>query len=148
MLTVGVRSHDYGKDAPEALFSRIAKDGYQAVMLAYQKAIAGVSSYDDVTPEMVAQTTAALRENKLAINTLGVYMELGMVDEAERSKAVAQFLTGLKVAKETGVANVATETTPFHKQPDTAPEDALKSLYRSLEEILPTAEEYRLKVCV
>lgn len=34
MLTVGVRSHDYGKDAPEALFSRIAKDGYQAVMLA------------------------------------------------------------------------------------------------------------------
>lgn len=148
MLTVGVRAHDYIKDSPELLFSRISNDGYKAVMLAFQKAILGIESYYDVTDQVIKNVKQAIEKNNLNINTLGVYMELGMVDENKRQSAVDEFLQGIKVAKKMNVANVATETTPFHKQPDVTSSQALKSLYRSIEQILPTAEQLNIKICV
>lgn len=148
MLKVGARVHDYGRDTPEAVFSRIAADGYEAVMLAFQKAIAGVTSYYDVTPELIAQTKTALSTNGLDIRTLGVYMELGMVDEIARKQAVEQFLCGLKVAQQMGIPTVATETTPMHKQHGVTREAAYASLEKSMGEILPVAEELGVQVCV
>ena len=148
MLTVGVRAHDYGRDTPQNLFSRISQDGYRAAMLAFQKAIEGVSSYYDVTSQTIEETKRGLQTNGITVRTLGVYMELGMADETLRRQAVEQFLRGLETARQMGVPTVATETTPLHKQPGVRREEATKSLYRSLEEILPVAEEKRIQVCV
>lgn len=148
MLTIGARAHDYGKNEPEALFSMIAADGFKCVMLAFQKALAGVKSYYDADEKLITRTKAALKENGLHINTLGVYMELGMANEEERQKAVHQFITGMNVAATMGIANVASETTPMHKQPDVEPKQALKALYRSVEEILPHAERLGIRVCL
>lgn len=149
MLTIGTRVHDYGRYMPEMLFERIAEDGFEGVMLAFQKAIAGVSSYYDVTPGHIARVKSALWDNGLALETLGVYMELGMAVESERQKAVDQFLRGMQVAKAMGISQVASETTPMHKQPQgTTPEDAYRCLVRSMEEVLPAAEAIGITICL
>ena len=148
MLKVGARVHDYGRDVPEVLFERIAADGFEAVMLAFQKAITGINSYFDVTDELIERTKQALHANNIAVQTLGVYMELGMVDEAARQEAVKNFIQGMKIAKKMGVPKVATETTPMHKQPGVTREAAYKQLLKSMEEILPEAEKLGILVCV
>ncbi len=149
MLTIATRVHDYGRHTPEILFERIAEDGFEGVMLAFQKAIAGVSSYDDVTPGHIARVKSALWNNGLALETLGVYMELGLADEAERQKAVCQFLTGLQVARAMGLSQVASETTSLFKQPQgTTPGDAYRCLVRSMEEVLPAAETLGISICL
>lgn len=149
MLTIATRVHDYGCSTPEMLFERIAEDGFEGVMLAFQKAIAGISSYYDVTPEHIVRVKNALWNNGLALETLGVYMELGLAVEGERKKAVDQFLVGMQVAKDMGLSQVASETTPMQKQPlGTTPEEAYRCLIRSIEEILPTAEALKITVCL
>ena len=149
MLTIATRVHDYGRSTPEMLFERIAEDGFEGVMLAFQKAITGISSYGDVTSAHIARVKSALWNNGLAIETLGVYTELGMADEAERQKAVIQFLVGMQVAKDMGISQVASETTPMHKQPQgTTPEEAYRCLVRSMEEILPMAQKMGITVCL
>lgn len=149
MLTIATRVHDYGRSTPEMLFERIAEDGFEGVMLAFQKAIAGVSSYYDVTPGHIARVKSALWNNGLALETLGVYMELAMAAEGARQQAVDQFLTGMRVAKDMGLSQVASETTPMQKQPSgTTQEEALRCLVRSMEEILPAAEALGIAVCL
>lgn len=147
MLIPGVRAHDYGRDEPERLFEKIAADGYTALMLACQKAIAGISSYYDVTDTHVQAIQSALKKHHLSLRTLGVYMELGLVDEDGRKRAVEQFQQGIRVAAKLGVPTVATETTALKTQPGVDRQQALKSLYRSLEEILPVAQEHKVMVC-
>lgn len=148
MLIPAVRAHDYGRAEPDILFRRIRQDGYTAVMLAYQKAIEGIGSYYQVDQEVIHKTQVTLQMNGLELRTLGVYMELGMVDEELRGQAVDQFLAGLKVAAAMGVPTVATETTPLHKQPSVTRQQAMKSLERSLGEILPHAQDLGVQVCV
>lgn len=149
MLTIATRVHDYGRSTPEMLFDRIAEDGFEGVMLAFQKAIEGVSSYYDVTPAHIARVKSALWDNGLALETLGVYMELGLAIEDARQKAVDQFLVGLRVAHDMGLSQVASETTALHKQPSgTTPDEAYRCLVRSMEEILPAAEAYGISVCL
>ena len=149
MLTIATRAHDYGCSTPDILFKRIAEDGFEGVMLAFQKAITGVSSYCDVAPDHIARVKKALRENKLALETLGTYMELGMTVEDIRRQAVDQFLVGMRVAKDMGLSQVASETTPMQKQPSgTTQEKAYRCLIRSMEEILPTAEALGIAVCL
>ncbi len=149
MLTIAARAHDYGRQMPETLFARIAADGFEGVMLAFQKAIEGVSSYCEVTPEHIARVQQALQTNNLALGTLGVYMELGLTVESGRQEAVKQFLAGLRVAGCMGLAQVASETTPMQKQPAGAtPKEAYRCLVRSMEEVLPAAEALGISVCL
>ncbi|MEA5135081.1 MAG: sugar phosphate isomerase/epimerase family protein [Candidatus Fimivivens sp.] len=149
MLTIATRVHDYGRSTPEMLFERIAEDGFEGVMLAFQKAITGVSSYYDVTPDHIVRVKNALWNNGLALETLGVYMELGLAVESERQKAVNQFLVGMRVAKDMGLSQVASESTPMQKQPlGTTWKEAYRCLIRSMEEILPTAQDLGIEVCL
>ncbi|MDA3732717.1 sugar phosphate isomerase/epimerase [Niameybacter massiliensis] len=148
MLKVGARAHDYGRNVPEVLFKRIAEDGFEAVMLAFQKAILGINSYFDVTDQLIERTKVALDVNGIEIQTLGVYMELGIIDEEVRKEAVKNFIQGIHIAKKMGVSKVATETTSMHKQPQATRQEAYRQLSKSMKEILPEAERLEIYVCV
>ena len=56
---VGARGHDFGRHSVEELLSSIGDAGFRCTQLAYTKAVEGVKSYADVTPELVAATNAA-----------------------------------------------------------------------------------------
>ena len=57
---IGARGHDFGRHTPEDLLTSIGKAGFRCTQLAYTKAIEGVKSYADITPELVEATKAAV----------------------------------------------------------------------------------------
>ncbi len=146
-MIIGARLHDYGKGTPYEMFSSIAKDGFRCTQLAYKKSIAGVKSYADVTPELIAETVKAAHDTNIWVAVIGAYVELAMNKEDERKKNVADFTSQLAVAKALNSACVGTETTDMGKQPaGTTRDRALYQLCKSLDEILPIAQD--MGVCV
>ena len=78
---VGARGHDFGRHSVEELLSSIGDAGFRCTQLAYTKAVEGVKSYADVTPELVDATNAAVQKSGVSIAVDGTYVELGYADE-------------------------------------------------------------------
>jgi len=139
-MIIGVRAHDYGKRSPADLFKAISDDGWKAVQLAFPKAIEGIDSFDDVTPEITIETKTALDKNGVTVAVLGVYVDPGLVDEAKRKEQVRFLLNALPHAKALEAGCVGTETTVRGENSD------IRALYRSLEELLPEAERLGVNI--
>lgn len=145
---LGARLHDYGKGTVDEMFAKIAADGWATTQLAYKKSVTGVQSYADVTDALVAETLAAQKAHNIQVAILGTYVELAMNDES-REKNVADFISQLRVCKALGAGCIGTETTNMAKQPaGTTRERAQYMLCKSLEAILPKAEELGVTVAV
>ena len=78
---LGVRGHDYGKGKIKDIFCHIKRDGWECTQLAFKKLVSGVTSYADVTPEVVAEVLAAIKEIQL---------------EGKKRLNVKEFLRGFK----------------------------------------------------
>ena len=96
---VGARGHDFGRHSVEELLSSIGDAGFRCTQLAYTKAVEGVKSYADVTPELVAATNAAVQKSGVSIAVDGTYVELSYADEDKRRTEVAKALSQVPVAK-------------------------------------------------
>lgn len=147
-MKIGVRAHDYGKQAISSLLRAIANDGWQAVQLAFPKAVEGIHSFMDMTPPLIEATKKALSETGLSVAVLGVYVDPSLVDEQKRKPQARTLADALPQAKALGAGCVGTETTSLRSQPGVAHCDALGALYRSLEEILPEAERLAVHVAI
>ena len=129
---VGARGHDFGRRSVEELLRSIGDAGFRCTQLAYTKAVEGVKSYADVTPELVAATNAAVQKSGVSIAVDGTYVELGYADEDNRRAEVAKALRA---------GCMGSETTNMAKQPTVSRREAQEALLRSLGEILPVCEE-------
>ena len=137
----GARGHDFGRHPPCDLLSAIGQAGFACTQLAYTKAVEGVKSYSDVTPELVAATQEAVAQTGVRIAVYGTYVELGLVDEEKRKAEAAKVLSQIGNAKLLAAGCMGSETTPMEKQPGANRKDALEALLRSLGEIMPACEE-------
>lgn len=147
--TFGTRVHDLGKGSPAKMFGKAQDVGFDCVQLAYKKGITGVNSYADVTDALVAETQSAIQASGVQVGVLGTYVELAMADQAQRKQAVTDFISQLPVCKALGAGCIGTETTNMVNQPaGTTREQGLQCLLRSLDEILPKAEELGVLVAV
>ena len=117
-FVIGARGHDFGRHTPDELFASIGKAGFACTQLAYTKAIEGVKSYADVTPELAEATRAAATAAGVSIAVNGTY-----------------------VAKALRAGCMGSETTNMAKQPGVTRKEAQEALLRSLGEILPICEE-------
>ncbi len=138
---VGARGHDFGRHDPETLLSSIGAAGFKCTQLAYTKSIEGVKSYADVTPELVAQTKAAIDKTGVQIAVYGTYVEVAFADEEKRNGEVSKVLSQVNNAKLLGSGCMGTETTNMAKQPNVTRKEAQEALLRSLGEIMPACEE-------
>ena len=138
---VGARGHDFGRRSVEELLSSIGDAGFRCTQLAYTKAVEGVKSYADVTPELVAATNAAAQKSGVSIAVDGTYVELSYADEDKRRTEVAKALSQVPVAKALRAGCMGSETTNMAKQPTVSRREAQEALLRSLGEILPVCEE-------
>jgi sugar phosphate isomerase/epimerase len=139
-MIIGVRAHDYGKHSPADLLGAIAKDGWKAVQLAFPKAIKGVESFDDITPEIVSDVKSAATENGIFVAVVGVYVEPSYLDEAKRKEQIRHLHNALPIVKELGAGCVGTETT------GRSADSGISALYKSLEELLPEAERLGVNI--
>ena len=137
----GARGHDFGRFDPEGLFTAIGQAGFACTQLAYTKAIAGVKSYADVTPELVAATKAAVEKTGVSVAVYGTYVELSLVDEAQRKAETAKAISQIGNAKFLAAGCMGSETTKMEKQPGVTRKEAQEALLRSLGEIMPACEE-------
>ncbi len=145
----GTRVHDMGKGTPLEMLRKTGSYGFQCVQLAYKKGITGVSGYADVTPGLVAETVKAVEETGVTIAVHGTYVELSLVDEVQRRKQVADFISQIPYTRILNAGCQGSETTNMVKQPaGTTREEALKALLKSLEEIMPHAEAEGITVAV
>ena len=140
-FVIGARGHDFGRHTPDELFASIGKAGFACTQLAYTKAIEGVKSYADVTPELVEATRAAATAAGVSIAVNGTYVELSYADEDKRRAEVAKVLSQIPVAKALRAGCMGSETTNMAKQPGVTRKEAQEALLRSLGEILPVCEE-------
>ena len=140
-FVIGARGHDFGRHTPDELFASIGKAGFACTQLAYTKAIEGVKSYADVTPELVEATRAAAAAAGVSIAVNGTYVELSYADEDKRRAEVAKVLSQIPVAKVLHAGCMGSETTNMAKQPGVTRKEAQEALLRSLGEILPVCEE-------
>ena len=140
-FVIGARGHDFGRHTPDELFTSIGKAGFACTQLAYTKAIEGVKSYADVTPELVEATRAAAAAAGVSIAVNGTYVELSYADEDKRRAEVAKVLSQIPVAKVLHAGCMGSETTNMAKQPGVSRKEAQEALLRSLGEILPICEE-------
>ena len=140
-FVIGARGHDFGRHTPDELFASIGKAGFACTQLAYTKAIEGVKSYADVTPELVEATRAAATAAGVSIAVNGTYVELSYADEDKRRAEVAKVLSQIPVAKVLHAGCMGSETTNMAKQPGVTRKEAQEALLRSLGEILPVCEE-------
>ena len=140
-FVIGVRGHDFGRHTLDELFTSIGKAGFACTQLAYTKAIEGVKSYADVTPELVEATRAAATAAGVSIAVNGTYVELSYADEDKRRAEVAKVLSQIPVAKALRAGCMGSETTNMAKQPGVTRKEAQEALLRSLGEILPVCEE-------
>lgn len=138
---VGARGHDFGRHSVEELLRSIGDAGFRCTQLAYTKAVEGVKSYADVTPELVAATNAAVQKSGVSIAVDGTYVELSYADEDKRRTEVAKALSQVPVAKALRAGCMGSETTNMAKQPTVSRREAQEALLRSLGEILPVCEE-------
>lgn len=144
---LGTRGHDYGKGKVKDIFSRIQEDGWSCTQLAFKKLVEGVKSYEDVTPELIKEVEAAVREVPLNIAVLGTYVDLGAVDDRKRQGAVKDFISQIPVCKALNVPCMGSETSAM-VQPGATHADAKRALLKSLEAIMPVAEEHGVIVAL
>lgn len=148
MFYPGARCHDYGRNNIEHVMKQIHDDGFAGIQLAYKKAINGIQKFEDITPQVRTQTVQACKENDLKIAVLGVYIEPSLADEPLRKKNVQEFINSIPFVTELNAGCIGTETTNMEKQPGVTRKEAVHQLLRSLEEIMPVAEEHHVTVAV
>ena len=140
-FVTGARGHDFGRHTPAGLLAAIGQAGFACTQLAYTKAVEGVKSYDDVTPELVAATQDAIAASGVKIAVYGTYVELSYVDEARRRAEAAKVIGQVHNARALGAGCMGSETTSMAKQPGASRKEAQEALLRSLGEIIPACEE-------
>ena len=70
---LGARGHDYGKGKVKDVFTLIKQGGWSCTQLAFKKLVEGVNSYEDVTPELIKEVEAAVREVPLLMWIWGLW---------------------------------------------------------------------------
>ena len=146
---IGARLHDYGCGTPDEMFAKVAADGFESVQLAYRKAISGIGSYADVTPEVVAQTVEAEKKHHIQVGVLGTYVQMGINDENVRRQNVRDYISQLSVCKAIGASCIGNETTEMYNQPAGTTRERGQYLFcKSMDEVLPEAERLGVQVAM
>lgn len=109
-MKIGVRAHDYGKMEIECLAETLHNAGFRAAQLALPKAVAGIDSFDDITPKHLEQIRETFDRWGIEIAVFGCYVDLGNPDREIRAQAVNNLKKSLACAKEIGAHVVGTET--------------------------------------
>lgn len=109
-MLVAARTHDYGKQPVDHLAKLLRSESIEAAQLVLPKAFSEINSYEEVTPQLVERIRRNFEEEKIKIQILGCYMDLGNPDDEVRKNAVDTFKRCLKFNQILGASIVGTET--------------------------------------
>ena len=113
-MLIAARTHDYGKQPIDRLAELLKGEGIDAAQLVLPKGFTEISSYDDVTPEIIERIRSDFEREGIKIHILGCYMDLGNPDDDVRKNAVDTFKKCLAFNKMLGASIVGSETAYPH----------------------------------
>lgn len=146
-MKIGLRAHDYGRHAPEDITKAVRRDGFEAIHLAFPKAIIGSSSHDEVTNELVQEMHQACVKHDIEVSVLGCYVEPSLRDNEERAIHIGRFLRTMDFVKPLGATCIGTETTHF-TYPETEREEVFNILIQSVRQMIEKAERINVDVAI
>ena len=82
-MLVAARTHDYGKQPVDHLAKLLRSESIEAAQLVLPKAFSEINSYEEVTPQLVERIRRNFEEEKIKIQILGCYMDLGNPDDED-----------------------------------------------------------------
>ena len=144
MIKIGVRAHDFGKLSPDELFARIADAGFDCVQLAFPKAIAGVNSFEEVTPDIVKAVDKAAAANNIEIAVVGCYQDLATTNATDAAYAIKRTINMMNVAKDLGAYTVASESSAV-LIPEAERDEACERVANVIGRILKKARELDMR---
>jgi sugar phosphate isomerase/epimerase len=145
MLRFGLRAHDYGKLAPEALAQALASYKPASIQLALSKALLDAPKDGCLSPGYARSIRRAFEKQDIEIAVLGCYINPVHPDEDMREKSLRRFEEHLCFAPDFGCSVVGTETGSCNPDcswhPDTKKSETFDRLCSSIERLLKTAEK-------
>ena len=139
-MLIGARAHDYGRQSAYELSRQLKEAGFEAAQVAIPKCIAGVESFQQITPQVLEDVKENFQKNNISISVLGCYVEPSLLDREARLKQVNQFLQALTYSKIIGANLVGTETTNF-KLEEAKRKDVFEILVDSVLRMVEQAEK-------
>lgn len=146
-MKIGLRAHDYGRRTPDNMASTVKSDGFEAIHLAFPKAVTGINSHDDVTEEIVEEMHQACVKNNLEVTVLGCYIEPSLRDDDQREIHVQRFLRAMDFVKTLNATCIGTETTNF-TYPESEREEVYNILLDSVGRMIEKAEKINVDVAI
>lgn len=139
-MRIGVRAHDYGKHSPLDLAVTLREAGFEAAQLAIPKAIQGIDTFSQITPEVLEDIKISFAKNNIDISVLGCYIEPALLEKTARNEQVGIFLKALEYSKIIGAKLVGTETTHFTYE-ETKRKEVFELLLDSVLRMIEKAEK-------
>ncbi len=146
-MKIGVRAHDFGRKNEKELAAEIKSAGFECVQLALTKAIEGINSFDDITPDRVYNIKNEFDKNNIEISILGCYIEPAIKDGEQRRKNIDTFVKSFEYAKILGTNIIGTETTNF-SSPETSRNEYYNILKDSVLRIIEKAEKENIIMAI
>ena len=136
-MKYGCRAHDYGCFTAQELAKVLANNGYNAAQLAMPKAIQGIKSLVDVTPEQLEDVRSAFAAANIEITVLSCYQDLSNPNAEVRRSAVSSVFSALKCQVTLGAGQVGSESACR----DLSPEEKAAALPLLTDSILRIVEQ-------
>jgi sugar phosphate isomerase/epimerase len=145
MIQLGLRAHDYGRLAPEALADTLTAFNPDSIQLALTKAFPEAPPPGGLSPGYARRIRRVFEVRHISIAVLGCYINPVHPDPDAREKMLRSFEEHLRFARDFGCALVGTETGSLNPDcsyhPGTEKPETFDLLCKSLERLVKTAEK-------
>ncbi|RCX22563.1 sugar phosphate isomerase/epimerase [Fontibacillus phaseoli] len=148
-LNLGVRAHDFGRIPLDSLIAKIRRYRFSHVQFAPGKSFPeSVPSLSALSPGTAAYYGGAFRGAGIHLAVLGCYVNIVASDHAKRVKALSDFSTHLRLARDFGASLVGTETSSVGEgyTTDNFTEEAFRQVVASVRIMVAEAERFGVTI--
>ncbi|WP_334077389.1 sugar phosphate isomerase/epimerase [Paenibacillus sanfengchensis] len=148
-LNLGVRAHDFGQVPLDTLISKIRHHSFTCIQFAVKKSFPdSVPSFSALSPGTAAFYGGAFRRAGIHLAVLGCYVNIVASDPAERNRALSDFATHLRLARDFGASLVGTETGSVGNgyTPENFTEEAFQRVVESVRWMVAEAERFGVTI--
>lgn len=143
---LGVRAHDFEPCPLPKLIGKLQKHGFPAVQFALHKSYPeSAPRLGALSPGTAAYYGTAFRQAGIQIAVLGCYVNIIDPDPVKRTRALNDFSTHLRLARDFGASLVGTETGSGYTA-DNFTEDAFMQVVISVKAMVAEAERFGVTI--
>ncbi len=148
-LNLGVRAHDFGRMPLDSLIAKITRYPFSHIQFAPRKSFPeSVPCPSALSPGTAAYYGDAFHRAGIHLAVLGCYVNIVASDPAKREKALNDFSTHLRLARDFGASLVGTETGSVGEgyTTDNFTEEAFRRVVASVRIMVAEAERFGVTI--